>query len=374
MPEFLYIHIPFCVRKCIYCDFLSLPYDESLALKYTDALCRELELKKNRATTLKTVFIGGGTPSVLPDSCLEHIFLCLRNNYSLTPSTEITVEANPGTITETKVDMLKSQGVNRVSLGIQSFQESELKTLGRIHGADEAISAAEMIISAGLTNLSLDLIYGIPGQTPGSWKDSLDRAIGLSPKHISAYELTPERGTQLYHQLESGSLTMPEEDLILDMNDLVIDILAAAGFEHYEISNFSLPGFTCIHNLNYWNRGEYLAAGAGAHSFVKGYRSRNTSDIRQYMESLSRELIPEIEKTEISCEDALKEFIFLGLRKTCGIRLNDAAGLGLNIAEAASRLIQAGFAEITSTDLRLTRKGLQISNTAIIELIENLGL
>jgi len=174
-----------------------------------------------------------------------------------------------------------------VSLGIQSFQDRELKTLGRIHTADEAISSAEMLRSAGIENFSFDLIYGIPGQGIETWNNSLSRAVSLNPKHISAYELTPEKGTVLNTLLESGILNLPGEDPVLDMYDLGIDYLESAGFGHYEISNYALPGFHCIHNLNYWNRGEYLAAGAGAHSFIRGFRAMNTADINEYVENLA---------------------------------------------------------------------------------------
>jgi len=374
MAEYLYLHIPFCVRKCIYCDFLSVPYDESLVIPYTAALCKELELKKHLAGTLKTVFIGGGTPSTLPETCFSQIFSCIRENYTLSSAAEVTVEANPGAITKAKVAALLSLGVNRVSLGIQSFQDRELKTLGRIHTADEAISSAEMLRSAGIENFSFDLIYGIPGQGIETWNNSLSRAVSLNPKHISAYELTPEKGTVLNTLLESGILSLPGEDPVLDMYDLGIDYLESAGFGHYEISNYALPGFHCIHNLNYWNRGEYLAAGAGAHSFLRGFRAMNTADINEYVEKLGSEIIPEIESVEISGDEALREFIFLGLRKTEGIRLADADNLGLKLAEAADEMAREGMLQNDGSLVRLTRKGLPIANAVIIQLLGNLGL
>jgi len=253
MAEFLYIHIPFCVKKCMYCDFLSIPYDKSLAEKYTRALCRELELKKDLAGKLKTVFFGGGTPTILSDDCFHDIFDQIRKNFILAPSAEITVEANPGTLTENKLKSLSALGINRLSLGVQSFQDDELKTLGRIHNADEALQSAEMIRAAGIENFSLDLIYGIPGQTITTWSDSLDKAIALSPKHISAYELTPETQTPLKSCLDTGEIRMPGEELILNMSELTIDLLAASRYEQYEISNYSLPGYRCLHNMNTGN-------------------------------------------------------------------------------------------------------------------------
>lgn len=374
MAEFLYIHIPFCARKCVYCDFLSIPYDESVAEQYTRALCRELELKRDLAGTLKTVFFGGGTPTTLSENCFHDIFERIRKNFTIDPSAEITVEANPGTLTERKVTSLVGQGVNRLSLGVQSFQNEELKTLGRIHDADEAIRSAEMICAAGIENFSLDLIYGIPGQNMQTWQHTLQQAVALSPKHISAYELTPEPGTQLKRSLDAGELTMPGEELILGMADLAIDHLAASGYEQYEISNYARPGYRCGHNMNYWGRGDYLAAGAGAHGFIRGFRTSNTRDIRDYIGKLQLNIIPEVGKTEISCEDALKEFIFLGLRKTEGIRLSDAADLELRLPEAGTAMIRDGFAEVTETHFRLTGKGRYIANTLIVQLLENLDL
>lgn len=374
MAEFLYIHIPFCARKCLYCDFLSIPYDESVAEQYASALCRELEMKKGLAGTLKTVFFGGGTPTVLSEKCFKNIFDGIRKNFMLAPSAEITVEANPGTLTAEKVASMVDRGVNRLSLGVQSFQDEELKTLGRIHDTEEAIRSAKMIRAAGIENFSLDLIYGIPGQTMRTWKHSLAQAILLSSRHISAYELTPEPETPLKRALDAGDCTMPEEDLILDMSDLALDHFAASGYEHYETSNYAQPGYRCIHNMNYWDRGDYLGVGAGAHGFIRGFRSSNTRDIRDYIEKLRMSIIPEVEKTEISCEDALKEFIFLGLRKTDGIRLSEAAELDLNLAEAASDMLRGGFAEITETHFRLTRKGLPVANAVIVQLLENLRL
>ncbi len=374
MAEFLYIHIPFCANKCVYCDFLSIPYDESLARSYTYALCRELQMKKGLSDRLKAVFVGGGTPSVLTDVCLEELFTCIARNYSLADAVEITVEANPGTLTDMKVKSLKSQGVNRLSLGIQSFDNNELRTLGRIHDAAEAIRAAEIVRSSGIENISLDLMYGIPGQSLSTWKQSLDQAVLLLPQHISAYELTPEKKTPLKRYLETGQLTMPAEELIIEMSDLAIDLLASSGYEQYEISNYSLPGYRCRHNMNYWDRGDYLAVGAGAHSFIRGFRSRNTSGIAEYIERLSADGDPEIEKTEICCDDALKEFIFLGLRKTEGLRLSEAQELGLDLPEAGNELIQHGLVALSAGNFRLTRKGRHIANSAIVQLLQNLGL
>lgn len=380
MADYLYIHIPFCVKKCIYCDFFSVPYDESSIKIYVDTLCKELSLKKDLAGMLKTAYFGGGTPTLLPAECFRQLFACLKNNYRFSPEIEITVEANPGTIDAVKIDTLLSLGVNRLSIGVQSFSDKELETLGRIHSSDEALRSIESIKKAGLINFSIDLMYGIPGQAMESWKNSLTKAAELSPSHISVYELTPEESTPLYPLIRSRKITMPDEELILKMYNYAIDYLAGRGYTHYEISNFARPGFQCVHNLNYWDRGDYIGTGAGAHSFISGVRSINTSDINEYISKLNDGRIPEIQSMKLTPEDALKEYIFLGLRKTEGISLN---AMPHNVHSAASQelfldagkeLADEGYLDISGDVLRLTRKGIVISNAVIVRLFEILGL
>jgi len=374
MAEFLYIHIPYCIRKCLYCDFLSLPFDEQAVRRYVESLCRELEIKKNTADTLRTIFIGGGTPTLLPKDCFKQLFSCIRGNFHLSPEIEISVEANPGTVNASKIESLLSLGINRLSLGIQSLHDKELKTLGRIHTADEALEALKLIKSSGLENFSVDLMYGIPGQTIETWKETLSKTVDLSPSHISSYELTPEEGTPLWRLIKDNALRMPEEGLVLDMYDHAIDFLQSRDYEQYEISNFALAGHRCLHNLNYWNRGEYLGAGAGAHSFIQGIRSQNTGDIKTYIDSLSNDIVPETETGKISAEEALKEFIFLGLRKTEGISLEEALQTRPDFAGAYAELLDSGHLALKDGSLRLTRKGLPLLNMVIVRLLERLGL
>jgi oxygen-independent coproporphyrinogen III oxidase len=406
MADSIYIHIPFCIKKCIYCDFFSVPYDESTAYAYACALCKELFLKKHLVGKLKSVYIGGGTPSLLPGECFRQIFSCLKDNYELSPGTEVTVEANPGTLSESKIYLLLCLGVNRLSIGVQSFNNEELKVLGRIHTSEEALQSIALIGKAGLRNFSIDLIYGIPAQSFNSWCESLSKVAECSPAHISTYELTPEKGTILFDLISnpplppvskgegeskvmqvfsecpplanggeggfSGNLKMPSEDSILDMYNYTIDSMANNGYEHYEISNFAKPGFQCIHNLNYWNRGEYIGAGAGAHSFINGLRSRNVEDIHTYINQLSRGGIPEEDKIYLTLQDSLREWIFLGLRKTQGISIKRAQNEGLDILLACREMIDSGHIEVRDDAFRLTRKGVVISNTIIAKLFYNL--
>ena len=381
MPDFLYIHIPFCIKKCLYCDFFSVPYNAQTALNYTDALCKELSLKKHFAQSLKSIYIGGGTPSLLPDECFTKLFQCLRNNYHFSTDIEITVETNPGTLDKPKVNTLISTGVNRLSVGIQSFHDNELLFLGRIHNAEEAFRSIDLITKANIKNFSIDLMYGIPRQTMDSWKASLRNAVELSPTHISTYELTLEENTPLFAIIKSDAIAATDEDLVLEMYNHTIDYLAGHGYEHYEISNFALPGFKCIHNLNYWNRGEYIGAGAGAHSFVNGVRTKNIADVNKYIDSLNSGIIHETESLMITPGESLKEFIFLGLRKTEGINVKNIPSSMIADREALEKLIDAsgelineGYLELNEDYLRLTRKGIVISNTIIVKLFEKLGL
>ena len=373
MPDSLYIHIPFCIQKCLYCDFFSVPYNESFVKAYTNALCKELYLKKGSAHKLKTIYIGGGTPSLLPDECFVQIFQCLRDNFNLSTPVEITVEANPGTLRERGIHTMLSLGVNRISIGVQSMNNVELKTLGRIHTEEDALGALELVKKAGITNFSIDLMYGIPGQTIGSWHDTITKALERSPSHISTYELTLEENTPLFELVKSRQLILPDEELILEMYYHAIDHLTRCGYEHYEISNFALPGFRCVHNLNYWDRGEYIGAGAEAHSFIAGTRLRNMKEIAGYIGRLNKGIIPETESMGITRAEALKEFIFLGLRKTEGISIEIAEKKGLDIPALCGELLDDHL-EVKDNTLRLTRKGMVVSNAVIVKLFEKLGL
>lgn len=371
----IYIHIPFCTRKCIYCDFLSIRHDQYIAGDYVTALINELDIRKEAAGVIKTIYIGGGTPTTLTTQELIRLIQALRTSFIIMPDAEITIEANPGTIDREKISALAVAGVNRLSLGIQSFIDRELQLLGRIHNSDDAVKAIDIVRSSGISNPSLDLIYGIPGQTLKDWEYNISVAIGHSPEHISTYELTPEKETPLYDAIIKNKLAKPDEETIINMYYYAIDSLTHAGHNHYEISNFAKEGFKCRHNLNYWNRGEYIGIGAGAHSFIKDRRIRNTNDIEKYIKSLHNKLLAIEEDIEISCEDALKEFIFLGLRKTEGLNIKEfMEDLCIDLEPAAQELIENKLLESSGRFLRLTRKGIIVSNMVITELMAKLYL
>jgi oxygen-independent coproporphyrinogen-3 oxidase len=374
MADFLYIHVPFCIRKCIYCDFVSIPYDAALVKSYTDALCTELRIRKDSAGELKTIYVGGGTPSLMPEDFFERLFSCIGDIFTVSPSAEITVEANPGMISRSKIKRFLSLGINRVSIGVQSLDDEELSTLGRVHTSGEALRSVKLVKDLGVGNISLDLMYGIPGQTVETWHETLIKTMELGPSHISAYELTPEEKTPLCRLLKTGALVLPDEGLVLEMYDRAIDFLLSQGYEHYEISNFARPGFRCLHNINYWNRGEYIAAGAGAHSFLQGIRAKNTSDVHAYIELLKGGLSPGVEAIEVTHDESIREFIFLGLRKREGIDLKDDKLRETDIASASDDLVDQGHLEIVNDRLNLTRKGLVLSNSIIVELFERLHL
>lgn len=382
MVNYLYIHIPFCIKKCIYCDFYSIPFKSQIAEDYIMALCREIELRKDIVDNLTTIYIGGGTPTVLTEKEIAGLFQALRDNCAINPDAEITIEANPQTINAEKAEKLLKSGINRISIGIQFFVDKELITLGRSHNADDAIKAVKDIRSAGFKNISVDLIYGIPfykSQIPNpksqiqSWEYSLKKTLELSPEHISTYELTPEKDTPLYEYIKSGRLTMPEEGVISEMYYKGIDMLKAHGYVHYEISNLSKPEYECRHNLNYWNRGEYLGIGAGAHSFFSGKRTGNARDINHYIESINDNKIPAAEEHYITNEEALKEFIFLGMRKTDGIDLRLLPEKKrVLMKKAVEHLASNGLVELCGNYLRLTRKGLLLSNEVIVQVLLSL--
>ncbi|HUO77535.1 MAG TPA: radical SAM family heme chaperone HemW [Thermodesulfovibrionales bacterium] len=375
MVNSLYIHIPFCMKKCIYCDFLSVPYDKAVAMDYINAVVKELEFRRESAGVLKTAYIGGGTPTTIPTLPLIRLLRTIRDMVGITPDAELTIEANPGTVTGEMISALSESGINRLSMGIQSFNDNELKLLGRIHDFSEALKSIAAARHAGITNLSIDLIYGIPGQTLQSWTKTVSTAMKISPEHISAYELTPEKNTPLHELISTGKLEKPDEETILGMYSHAMDRFGEAGYSHYEISNFSKPGFQCRHNLNYWNRGQYLGIGAGAHSFIEDKRIRNTGDILEYMALVSQGNLPEEEVLEISRVDAVKESIFLGLRKKEGLDIREfREHLDIDLMKISDRLIREGLLISDSTHLALTQKGIVISNTVITELFTLLGL
>jgi oxygen-independent coproporphyrinogen-3 oxidase len=372
MPRALYIHIPFCISKCLYCDFYSIPIEEDTARRYASALASEI--RSCPKDELETVYIGGGTPTVMPEDSLREIFTAVTENFTLAPDAEITIEANPGTVDKPRAQFLRALGINRISIGVQSFHDEELHQLGRTHTAAQAEAAVRELREV-FDNLSLDLIYSVPGQSMDSLRRSVEHAVSLDPAHVSAYELTPEPGTPLMDALARGVLALPEEDEAVKMAKLVRDMLAHSGYARYEVSNFARPGRECRHNITYWLRGEYFGCGASAHSFIKGRREKNVADVTRYIELGEQGKRPLEESIEVTCGEALREHVFLGLRLTRGL---DVAWfrdeLALDLMGAAGTLIDDGFMEFIGGRLRLTEQGMMLFNPVVAAFLEALKL
>jgi len=371
MAAGLYIHVPFCLRKCRYCDFISYPYSEAAAGEYLGALKREVELYgetlANGDKTFSTVFIGGGTPTCLPAEQLAAVLERVRGVFTLSPHCEVTVEANPGTVDENALKALKAAGVNRLSLGVQSFDDSLLRVLGRAHTAAEAEAAFRAVRSAGFDNINLDLIFGIPGQSAAGWDETLRRVARLGPEHVAAYSLQVEEGTPLALSIEREEISACPEELELLMYRRVIGFLKRAGFVHYEISNFARPGRESRHNLGYWRNRFYLGLGPAAHSYLGGRRFANETSLDRYCERLGRGEFPVAEQEEITPAVEMAETIFMGLRLLKGIRLSDFEQRFSRRVEEVyrgeiSRLTGMGLVELGGGVLRLTKKGLPLAN------------
>jgi oxygen-independent coproporphyrinogen-3 oxidase len=325
MSAGLYIHIPFCEKRCGYCDFYTLAQRESAIPAYLSALNREIRLYSQDPTTkeqsFETLYVGGGTPSLLQAEQIASILDCVLAEFSFVPNPEITIEANPGTVDLEKLKRYRDAGVNRLSLGIQSFQPEELRFLDRIHTVEEAVSSFDNAKKIGFENLSIDLIFALPEQALETWEKNLELAVDLEPNHISAYNLTYEDGTPLAVELKNGKFKMCSEELQRKMFVTTIEYLEANGFQHYEISNFAKPGYESRHNKKYWDGSPYLGLGTSAHSFVKGRRFWNVSNLRKYLTSLSKDSLPLGGEEYLEGNEACFEKVFLGLRLRQGMDL-----------------------------------------------------
>lgn len=378
LPSSLYIHVPFCVRKCLYCDFTSYQYSSGGEREYLVGLEREMALwGKNVAGerwTLSTVFIGGGTPTCLSPGGLGEIIANVERHFNLSPDLEYTVEANPGTVHRAGLEALRHSGVNRISLGAQACCANTLRTLGRIHSHRQTVDAVRQAREAGFDNINLDLIFGVPGQTRGGWLGCLEKIIALGPDHISAYGLQLETGTPLCAMVDDGILQPCDEELQLDMYYLAIDTLKDAGYQHYEISNFARLGRECRHNLVYWHNGGYLGLGPAAHSRLGMRRLANEERLDSYLAALAGGSLPVFRCEDLSVQDDIFETVFLGLRLAVGLDLGsfrERFGVSLDhvYPGLAERLIGEGLLEIDANHLRLTRRGLAVANPVMAEFV-----
>lgn len=366
----LYIHIPFCVRKCAYCDFLSAPGSEEAKASYTKALLREIEAVKTEKREVSSIFVGGGTPSALSPSLMGDIFEKIHESFSVAQDAEITIEANPGTLSKEKLFLYKNAGINRLSLGLQSPEEAELKSLGRIHTYEEFLESFSLAREAGFQNINVDLMCALPDQTYEGWIRNLRTVAALHPEHISAYSLIIEEGTPFAKR----KLNLPDEDTEYRMYEDTAGILEEYGYEQYEISNYAKKGLVCRHNIGYWTRKEYLGLGLGTASLWGNQRFSNTSDFSAYLkESGSPEKIRENRET-LSLEDEMSEFMFLGLRMTEGVsKAEFLESFGTPIESVYGKVLDKyknmGLLEEKEGRIFLTRAGIHVSNGVMAEFL-----
>lgn len=370
----LYLHIPFCQRRCVYCDFYSTTLGAADRGRYVDALCRELAGRADEAAgrRLASVYMGGGTPSQLAPAELERLLHTVWAVYEVTPDAEVTLEANPDDLTPDYVAALAALPVNRVSLGVQTFDDDALRLLRRRHTGRQAVAAVESLARAGVDNLSVDLIYGLPGQTLAQWEADLDRALALPVAHLSAYALIYEEGTELWQMRSRGEVDEASDELSLALFERLMDRTARAGFEHYEISNFALPGRRARHNTAYWTGAPYIGCGPGAHSYDGGAcRRRNLPDLRAYLDA-SPSVPHEVE--HLTPDEQFNDLILTSLRMADGLRLDrvearfgtDALG---EVMRTARPHLGAGRMAMKDGVLRLTRRGLFVSDDVMSDFM-----
>jgi len=377
-PSSLYLHIPFCSRKCAYCDFVSYSGMEHLFQSYVDALKSEIRLYAGLypSAGISTIYFGGGTPNMLPPEMLADLLQEIKANFKVELTAEITTEANPG-VSDSKESfalLVSAAGFNRLSLGFQSLHDNELWALGRIHSSREAVDAFYSARSAGFSNISIDLMYGIPGQSIDSWQMTLDMVLGLRPEHISLYSLTVECGTPFYEMTQAGKLELPGNDVEADMYETAIDVLGRAGYNHYEISNFALSGYECRHNLTYWHNRPYFGFGAGAASYLEGVRSSNASLIEEYIALVQNGEKPTASSECLSERGSMGETMFLGLRMKQGVSIG-AFEIRYGVSpltvfdEEINRLCKQELIRIEGDFIKLTSAGLLLANIVFEEFV-----
>ena len=375
----LYLHVPFCLRKCPYCSFFSVPAGPEKVARYSQALARQIEVLAaadwGGCQPFTTIFFGGGTPSLLPATELAGLLRdCLAKFPWAAGEIETSIEVNPATVGEAELRQLRRAGFNRLSVGVQSLADSELLALGRPHNAAEAGAVVAAARRAGFTNLNLDLMFGLPDQTAAGWQRTLQAAIGLEPEHLAIYELTIEENTPFAELRDQGRLALPDEDEVLTMMAITAEETAGAGFGHYEISNYARPGRECRHNLKYWHNGSYLGLGAGAVSCLDGRRSAAVQNVEQYCRAIESGQEPWSEVEELNSEARFRETVIMGLRLTAGISLVDLERrFGMRAEEyygsILNRLVAQGLLIIKGNNLRLTPTGLALANQVMAELV-----
>lgn len=379
----IYIHVPFCRAKCYYCDFNSYPDKDNLIAAYFKAMETELEFYGNKfkSRVIDTIFIGGGTPSYPDEKYIIQVLDVCRRNFNLSDNAEITIESNPGTLSREKIRAYRQSGINRLSIGLQAWQDRLLKKMGRIHTVEEYINNFAMAREEGFENISTDLIFAIPGQTLEDWCETLENVVAMGPEHISCYSLQIEEGTLFGKLYSEGRLTPVEDELDREMYYRAKEILGNAGYKHYEISNFARPGYQCRHNLIYWQTAQYIGIGAGAHSYIEGKRFNNVYSPEEYINltQLGKSTVENV--ISIDKEGAMSEYMILGLRLIDGINSKDFERrfdedlwkvFGEQLEKLAVRgliVIEPAACQENGENVRLTDKGLDLANQVFMEML-----
>lgn len=362
----IYIHIPFCTSRCIYCGFYSTTGLDLLQNDYIDAVTKEISMRCDVSEDIRTIYIGGGTPSLLSETNL----LLLGNSLSRFKNVkEFTMECNPNDISPTLCRVMQKMGVNRVSMGVQTFSDARLRFLHRRHSSAEIVPAIECLREHGIKNISIDLMFGFPAETIEEWRDDINKAISLNVEHISAYSLMYEEGTPLYKMLNEGKIAENDEETSVTMYDTLIDMLTSAGYDHYEISNFCKPGMHSRHNSSYWNGTPYIGIGAAAHSYNIRQRMWNVSDVKEYIASINQGILP-MEREDIDATTHYNDIVTTALRTKAGIDISTLdEPYNKYIIRYARKGIESGLLTLEDNHIRLTRKGLYVSDEVMSDLI-----
>ncbi len=370
----IYIHIPFCHSRCTYCDFYTV-INTRLTQDFTNALCKEFQFRKNYLDDekIQTIYFGGGTPSVLNEAQLTQIFATLKAHFDIDVDAEITMEANPDDITPEYVEVLRKQPVNRISMGVQSFDDEDLKFMNRRHSSEQGVRAVELLHSAGISNITIDLIYGLPKQTPEKWRMNLQKAFQLPVQHLSCYHLTYEEGTVLYRLKQQKKITPVIETISQKMFEVLMDETKNAGFEHYEISNFAKPGFYSKHNSSYWMGKKYLGLGPSAHSYNRQQRAWNKKGVAAYIKAMDEKLdFTEVEN--LTEQDKFNEYIITRLRTHWGCDVDELkqrfpGQWTEKLLRSLTKWEQSEDVSIRNNGIFLTQKGILVSDAVLADVI-----
>ncbi len=371
----VYVHIPFCVKKCGYCDFNAYSgYRDATKVKYVDALCREIAARSETGTRVPTIFFGGGTPTILSAADLSRILATVRGNFDVDPDAEISLEANPSDATHEYLTELRQSGFNRLSFGVQTFNDRLLKSIDRIHNAEDARAAVAAAKAAGFSNLSIDLMFGLPRQTLADWERSLDAAFALNVPHLSMYGLIVEEGTVFWAKSERGKLPLPSEKIEAAMFARAIERTILAGYQRYEVSNYARPGFESRHNQIYWRNEDYFGFGAGAASYRQGIRSLNERLPGRFADRVNATGSATVEQEQLTAQEAMGETMMVGLRLAAGIDLDAfARRFGIraedHFANQIAALKTSGLLELADGHLRLTERGLFLASEVMMRFI-----